>query len=204
MKKGFVWAGVLAVSMVASGVTAYTVTKAADKDSYTPAESFASNVGTHFTAYEEGGYPDLTYAAENAVKGVVNIVNTQEISSRAGYRGGYGDDGGFEQFFDLFGIPRGQYRQQPEQQPRPQERKSGGSGVIISPYGLPMASTHSPRRRASEFPIGMVGRSVASILISATSVVGSVPMTLASNVRLSFSVTFSFDALSTTWWFVTI
>jgi len=96
MKKGFVWAGVLAVSMVASGVTAYTVTKAADKDSYTPAESFASNVGTHFTAYEEGGYPDLTYAAENAVKGVVNIVNTQEISSRAGYRGGYGDDGGFE------------------------------------------------------------------------------------------------------------
>mgnify|MGYP000580182005 FL=1 len=100
MKKGFVWAGVLAVSMVASGVTAYTVTKAADKDSYTPAESFASNVGTHFTAYEEGGYPDLTYAAENAVKGVVNIVNTQEISSRAGYRGGYGDDGGFEQFFD--------------------------------------------------------------------------------------------------------
>ena len=57
MKKGFVWAGVLAVSMVASGVTAYTVTKAADKDSYTPAESFASNVGTHFTAYEEGGYP---------------------------------------------------------------------------------------------------------------------------------------------------
>ncbi len=37
---------------------------------------------------------------------VVNIVNTQEISSRAGYRGGYGDDGGFEQFFDLFGIPK--------------------------------------------------------------------------------------------------
>ena len=76
--------------------------------------------------------------------------------------------------------------------------------VFCSPYGLPMASTHSPRRRASEFPIGMVGRSFASILISATSVVGSVPMTLASNVRLSFSVTFSFDALSTTWWFVTI
>mgnify|MGYP002552477582 CR=1 FL=1 len=142
MKKGFVWAGVLAVSMVASGVTAYTVTKAADKDSYTPAESFASNVGTHFTAYEEGGYPDLTYAAENAVKGVVNIVNTQEISSRAGYRGGYGDDGGFEQFFDLFGIPRGQYRQQPEQQPRPQERKSGGSGVIISPDGYIVTNHH--------------------------------------------------------------
>ena len=142
MKKGFVWAGVLAVSMVASGVTAYTVTKAADKDSYTPAESFASNVGTHFTAYEEGGYPDLTYAAENAVKGVVNIVNTQEISSRAGYRGGYGDDGGFEQFFDLFGIPRGQYRQQPEQQPRPQERKSGGSGVIISPDGYIVTNNH--------------------------------------------------------------
>ena len=67
MKKGFVWAGVLAVSMVASGVTAYTVTKAADKDSYTPAESFASNVGTHFTAYEEGGYPDLTYAAAQVI-----------------------------------------------------------------------------------------------------------------------------------------
>ena len=81
MKKGFVWAGGLAVSMVASGVTAYTVTKAADKDSYTPAESFASNVGTHFTAYEEGGYPDLTYAAENAVKVIAADTATTAVSN---------------------------------------------------------------------------------------------------------------------------
>ena len=79
MRKVALFAGMLTASVLAGGATAYTVAKATEKENGVrrPAVEFASNVGTHFTAYEEGGYPDLTYAAENAVKGVVNIVNTQ-------------------------------------------------------------------------------------------------------------------------------
>ena len=38
-----------------------------------------SQAGTHFTSYQAEQYPDLTYAAENAVKAVVNIEVVQEI-----------------------------------------------------------------------------------------------------------------------------
>ena len=93
-------------------------------------------VAFHFL--RAGDYPDLTYAAENAVKGVVNIVNTQEVENDY-YSGG----GGFEQFFEFFGMPRG-YQQQPQQ---PRERKSGGSGVIISPTGISSRITMSWRER---------------------------------------------------------
>lgn len=141
MRKVALFAGMLTASVLAGGATAYTVAKATEKENGVrrPAVEFASNVGTHFTAYEEGGYPDLTYAAENAAKGVVNIVNTQEVPTPAGsYGGEYG--GGFEQFFDLFGIPRGYERQQQPQRPR--EQKSGGSGVIISPDGYIVTNNH--------------------------------------------------------------
>ena len=141
MRKVALFAGMLTASVLAGGATAYTVAKATEKENGArrPAVEFASNVGTHFTAYEEGGYPDLTYAAENAVKGVVNIVNTQEIPTSAGR---YGEEygGGFEQFFDLFGIPRGYER--PQQPQRPREQKSGGSGVIISPDGYIVTNNH--------------------------------------------------------------
>ena len=139
MKKGIFWVGALALSMAVGGVTAYSVTKTMEKQKSTvknssvsaPA-SFASKAGSHFTSYDAGSYPDLTYAAENAVKAVVNIVNTRESTMRNGYA-----DGGYEQFFDFFGIPRGQFR---EQQPRAQ--KSGGSGVIISPDGYIVTNHH--------------------------------------------------------------
>ena len=35
--------------------------------------------GTHFTSYQADQYPDLTYAAENAVKAVVNIESIREV-----------------------------------------------------------------------------------------------------------------------------
>ena len=76
--------------------------------------------------------------------------------------------------------------------------------VDVRLNGFPMASTHSPTFSASESPMMIAGRSVASILISARSVVASSPMTLALYSRLSLRVTIISSAPSTTWLFVTI
>ena len=70
--------------------------------------------------------------------------------------------------------------------------------------GEPIASTHSPSLRAFDEPNGSVGSPSASILTSATSVVGSVPIVSASKLRPSLSFTRSLVAPSTTWLFVTI
>ena len=82
MKKVTLFATVVAASMLAGGVTAYTIGQVASNDTrtYTPA-AFGEQAGNHFTSYEADKYPDLTYAAENAVKGVVNIEVTKEVKS---------------------------------------------------------------------------------------------------------------------------
>jgi hypothetical protein len=61
--------------------------------------------------------------------------------------------------------------------------------VRFSPKGLPTASTHSPTRDASLLPKGAGTRSLASILSTARSVLGSVPMIFALNSRRSNSRT---------------
>ncbi len=71
--------------------------------------------------------------------------------------------------------------------------------VKSSPSGLPIANTHSPMRVESELPNDTVGRSRASILITATSVAGSAPTTRAVNSRLSSSRTVTCSAPATTW-----
>ena len=65
MRKVLLFAGMLAASMAAGAATAYSVARATEKgEAYAaPSTEFASNVGTHFTSYEPGSYPDLTYAA---------------------------------------------------------------------------------------------------------------------------------------------
>ena len=134
MKKVILFASVVAVAMIAGGVTAYTV-GAANEKNYTQnyATAFGEQAGNHFTSYQADKYPDLTYAAENAVKGVVNIEVIQEIKSRSNSRFG----GGFDPFFEFFGIPQGY-----EQQQQPRQQRSGGSGVIISPDGYIVTNNH--------------------------------------------------------------
>ena len=79
-KTALVIVAAAAVSALAGGLTALGVSK------YTSGEGLfqSSNAsalwsdttpqaGNHFAAYQAEQYPDLTYAAENAVKAVVNI-----------------------------------------------------------------------------------------------------------------------------------
>ena len=137
MKKVTLFATVVAASMLAGGVTAYTIGQVAGNDTrtYIPA-AFGEQAGNHFTSYEADKYPDLTYAAENAVKGVVNIDVTKEVKSSRNSR--FGGGGGFDPFFEFFGIPQGSF-EQPQQ---PQQQRGGGSGVIISPDGYIVTNNH--------------------------------------------------------------
>ena len=75
MKKTLLFLGTIAVSAVTSGVTVWAVDRShTDKIEYIEREvERTPALGSHFTAYEADKYPDLTYAAENAVKAVVNI-----------------------------------------------------------------------------------------------------------------------------------
>ncbi|OGT96272.1 MAG: hypothetical protein A3I79_00700 [Gemmatimonadetes bacterium RIFCSPLOWO2_02_FULL_71_11] len=71
--------------------------------------------------------------------------------------------------------------------------------VKVKPSGLPTASTQSPIRTWSELPKTIVGRLAASILMTATSVLGSRPTTRAVKTRLSSSRTVTWSASATTW-----
>lgn len=81
MKKAFLILGVVAVSAAAGGFTAWKV--AAPREGsvqYIEREvERTPALGTHFTSYQAEQYPDLTYAAENAVKAVVNIEAVQQV-----------------------------------------------------------------------------------------------------------------------------
>jgi hypothetical protein len=76
--------------------------------------------------------------------------------------------------------------------------------VLAKPKGEPMATTHSPTRSLLMSPIFTVGRLVPSILITATSLRVSAPITFALNSRLSFMRTVISSAFSTTCALVTM
>ena len=135
MKKAFFVLGIVAVSAVAGGLTAWSMGagKGTPEVQYIEREVERNpSLGTHFTAYEADKYPDLTYAAENAVKAVVNIEAIQqiEVPQRRSY----------DPFLEFFGIPQ-EYGNDGAR-PQYREARAGGSGVIISKDGYVVTNNH--------------------------------------------------------------
>lgn len=138
-KTAFLLFGAAVVSAAAGGLTAIGVNKylAQNEPSgvvtsvATSWDSAEPQAGNHFTAYQAEQYPDLTYAAENAVKAVVNIEAVKEVQTG-------GRSYGYDSFYEFFGIPYGGGYGQPQTR----EQKSGGSGVIISQDGYIVTNNH--------------------------------------------------------------
>lgn len=135
MKKAFFVLGIVAVSAVAGGLTAWSMGagKGTPEVQYIEREVERNpSLGTHFTAYEADKYPDLTYAAENSVKAVVNIEAIQqiEVPQRRSY----------DPFLEFFGIPQ-EYGNDGSR-PQYREARAGGSGVIISKDGYVVTNNH--------------------------------------------------------------
>ena len=141
---------VIVAAVIAGGATAWVVSNVTQKQNHavsvrdtTLAGGGFTGAGAHFTSYTPQSYPDLTYAAENAVKAVVGVINTQQIPQRS-----YGG-GGMNPFFEFFGIPEGYegYGQggqggSGDDRSSYREQRSGGSGVIISPDGYIVTNHH--------------------------------------------------------------
>ena len=131
MKKAFLFLGVVAVAAAAGGTAAWLTASASSHEiEYVEREVVRTpGLGTQFTSYEADKYPDLTYAAENAVKAVVNIEVVQEVEMRRR---------SYDPFLEFFGIPQGYGGGQPFKQ----ERRGGGSGVVISEDGYIVTNNH--------------------------------------------------------------
>lgn len=82
-------------------------------------------------AAPQGGYVDLAYAAEKSVNAVVYIKVTQKGQTRTVQS--------YDPFQEFFGFPFGGRQQRQVQEP---DRRSSGSGVIISADGYIVTNNH--------------------------------------------------------------
>ncbi len=139
MKKVVLFLGAIALTSVVGGAAAYFVAQSTLEDLQTTAststlqqEKREPQLGSQFVAYSDGEFPDLTYAAENAVQAVVNIEVIQQVETRSSRS--------YDPFYEFFGIP--QQGRGSQSQPQTQERRSGGSGVILSEDGYIVTNNH--------------------------------------------------------------
>ena len=128
-----------AVSALAGGLTALSVNKymsagvfGGSNNAVVDWSDTTPRAGNHFASFQADQYPDLTYAAENAVKAVVNIESIREVQYGGRSRG-------YDPFYEFFGIP---YGGGGYGEPQTREQRSGGSGVIISADGYIVTNNH--------------------------------------------------------------
>lgn len=133
MKKSILFIATVAAAALAGGSAALLVNRL---DNSTREVQFIERtvernpaLGSQFTAYSAEQYPDLTYAAENAVKAVVNIEAVQEVEVA---------QHAYDPFWEFFGFGA----PQPQGRSQIQERRAGGSGVIISDDGYIVTNNH--------------------------------------------------------------
>ena len=138
-KTALVIVAAAAVSALAGGLTALGVSKYTSGQGLFQSSNASAlwsdttpQAGNHFAAYQAEQYPDLTYAAENAVKAVVNIESIREVQYGGRSRG-------YDPFYEFFGIP---YGGGGYSEPQTREQRSGGSGVIISADGYIVTNNH--------------------------------------------------------------
>ena len=132
MKQAFIAAAALIGAAAIGGLSAAAVISSQHNEAQ-PTEVVvtnpfdeAANNNNHFVSYSKERYPDLTYAAENAVKAVVNIEVVMTVKGSVG----------FDPFLQFFGIPQGYYGAPTR------EAKAGGSGVLITDDGYIVTNHH--------------------------------------------------------------
>ena len=132
MKQAFIAAAALIGAAAIGGLSAAAVISSQQQEAQ-PTEVVATNPfdeaannNNHFVSYSKERYPDLTYAAENAVEAVVNIEVVMTVKGSVG----------FDPFLQFFGIPQGYYGAPTR------EAKAGGSGVLITDDGYIVTNHH--------------------------------------------------------------